>query len=162
MKGKKRQGSTLPMVIVAIVLLVAMLGIMASIVDTGQMQTQRMYSYLKAKYIATSGSQLAWGALGEGASSPLYAEFSRRAQDKEGRIPKDPIISTHTFKDGGKAEIEMNGAFEGDDRSPRNYVITIKSKSTLANSKDYYEHVVIFNWETQGIRSEEGNLISAK
>ena len=94
MKGKKRQGSTLPMVIVAIVLLVAMLGIMASIVDTGQMQTQRMYSYLKAKYIATSGSQLAWGALGEGASSPLYAEFSRRAQDKEGRIPKDPIIST--------------------------------------------------------------------
>ena len=59
MKGKKRQGSTLPMVIVAIVLLVAMLGIMASIVDTGQMQTQRMYSYLKAKYIATSGSQLA-------------------------------------------------------------------------------------------------------
>ena len=44
MKGKKRQGSTLPMVIVTIVLLVAMLGIMASIVDTGQVQTQRMYS----------------------------------------------------------------------------------------------------------------------
>lgn len=62
MKGKRRQGSTLPMVIVTIVLLVAMIGILASIVDTGQTQTQRMYSYLKAKYTATSGTQLAWGA----------------------------------------------------------------------------------------------------
>ena len=62
MKGKKRQGSTLPMVIVTIVILVAMIGILASIVDTGQTQTQRMFSYLKAKYTATSGTQLAWGA----------------------------------------------------------------------------------------------------
>ena len=45
MKGKKRQGSTLPMVIVTIVILVAMIGILASIVDTGQTQTQRMFSY---------------------------------------------------------------------------------------------------------------------
>ena len=82
MKGKKRQGSTLPMVIVTIVILVAMIGILASIVDTGQSQTQRMFSYLKAKYTATSGTQLAWGAYldpVDGNPSSVYEEFYERA-----------------------------------------------------------------------------------
>ena len=159
MKGKKRQGSTLPMVIVAIVLLVAMLGIMASIVDTGQMQTQRMYSYLKAKYIATSGSQLAWGALGEGASSPLlYNEFGARAESRN--KSREPIKSTHTFKDGAKAEIEINGSFERATSGSENYYITIVSKSYLTGSKSYYEHTVVFNWATSGIRTEKGRLVT--
>ncbi|MCY7041924.1 hypothetical protein MK370_10380 [Streptococcus sanguinis] len=161
MKGKKRQGSTLPMVIVTIVLLVAMIGILASIVDTGQTQTQRMYSYLKAKYVATSGSQLAWGAyLGNGESSPLYKEFAQRATSPSPSTV--PVKSTHTFKDGGIAEIEMNGELDKGIRGAENYYITIKSKSKLAGSDDYYEHVVVFNFQTRGIRSEEGHLKSAK
>ncbi|MBP2620306.1 hypothetical protein ACVRXQ_05885 [Streptococcus panodentis] len=161
MKGKKRQGSTLPMVIVTIVLLVAMIGILASIVDTGQVQTQRMYSYLKAKYVATSGSQLALGAYFENeGTSPLLAEFSRRAQGQSQTTT--PVTSTHTFKDGGTADIEMNGAFDQGSRDSENYNITIKSKSKLPGSEDYYEHVVIFNWATRGIRSEQGHLVSVQ
>lgn len=164
MKGKKRQGSTLPMVIVTIVLLVAMLGIMTTIVDTGQVQTQRMYSYLKAKYIATSGSQLAWGAYLEADPqknpSPLYQEFKNRANSSA--PSRVPVKSTHTFKDGGVAEIEMNGELDRGMRGPENYYITIKSKSKLAGSNDYYEHVVVFNFQTRGIRSEEGHLKSAQ
>lgn len=160
MKGKKRQGSTLPMVIVTIVLLVAMIGILASIVDTGQTQTQRMFSYLKAKYTATSGTQLAWGAYLEADPkknpSQLYQEFKNRANSP---TPSNiPVKSTHTFKDGGVAEIEMNGKLEKGLRGPENYYITIKSRSKLAGSNDYYEHVVIFNFQSRGIRSEEGHL----
>ncbi|KXT85007.1 hypothetical protein STRDD11_00609 [Streptococcus sp. DD11] len=161
MKGKKRQGSTLPMVIVTIVLLVAMIGILASIVDTGQVQTQRMYSYLKAKYVATSGSQLALGAYFEPQNkepSSLNTEFRNRAQGRSRSTA--PVTSTHTFKDGGTAEIEMNGKFDGS--GSENYNITIKSRSKLPGSEDYYEHVVIFNWATNGIRSEEGHLVSAQ
>ena len=159
MKGKMRQGSTLPMVIVAIVLVVAMIGIMASIVDTGQAQTQRMFNYLKAKYVATSGSQLALGAYFEDEdASPLKAEFSRRANGQSNSTAA--ITSNHTFKDGGQVDIEMNGEFEGGNRSSENYLITIKSRSKLPGSQDYYEHVVVFNWSTSGIRSEQGKLIS--
>lgn len=161
MKGKKRQGSTLPMVIVTIVLLVAMIGILASIVDTGQTQTQRMYSYLKAKYAATSGSQLALGAYFEpqnGNPSSLNTEFRNRAEGRSRST--EPITATHTFKDGGVAEIEMTGKFDGN--GSENYNVTIRSKSKLPGSSDYYEHVVIFNWSTSGIRSEEGHLVSAQ
>ena len=155
MKGKKRQGSTLPMVIVTIVILVA------SIVDTGQTQTQRMFSYLKAKYTATSGTQLALGAYFENEdASPLKAEFRKRAEGQPNSA--GPIRSKHKFKDGGEAEIEMTGAFVGATSGPENYYITIKSRSKLPNSEDYYEHIVKFNWASSGIRSEEGHLISSK
>lgn len=163
MKGTKRQGSTLPMVIVTIVLLVAMIGILASIVDTGQNQTQRMYNYLKAKYTATSGTQLALGAYFEPQNnqpSKIFTEFSNRAQNKNQSTI--PVIASHTFKDGGKVDIEMNGAFEKGTRNSETYNITIKSRSKLSGSDDYYEHVVTFNWATKGIRSEEGHLISGK
>ena len=163
MKGKKRQGSTLPMVIVTIVLLVAMIGILASIVDTGQSQTQRMYNYLKAKYTATSGTQLAWGAYldpVDGNPSSVYAEFDERAHNVDPST--EPIKSTHTFKDGSVAEIEMNGQLVDGLTGPENYNITIKSKSKLAGSNDYYEHIVTFNYDTKGIRSEEGHLRSAQ
>lgn len=161
MKGKKRQGSTLPMVIVTIVILVAMIGILASIVDTGQTQTQRMYNYLKAKYTATSGTQLALGAYFENEEvSPLKAEFRKRAEGNPNSA--GPIKSKHKFKDGSEAEIEMTGAFVGATSGPENYYITIKSRSKLPNSDDYYEHIVKFNWASSGIRSEEGHLISTK
>ena len=159
MKGKKRQGSTLPMVIVTIVLLVAMLGIMASIVDTGQVQTQRMYSYMKAKYAATSGSQLALGAyFGDEGGKILYNEFGARAESRN--RSREPIKSTHTFKDGAKAEIEINGSFEGATSGSENYYITIVSKSYLTGSKSYYEHTVVFKWATSGILSEKGRLVT--
>ena len=49
---------------------------MVSIVDTGQVQTQRMYSYMKAKHAATSGSQLASRSyFGDEGEKILYNEF---------------------------------------------------------------------------------------
>ncbi|MBP2624183.1 hypothetical protein [Streptococcus oricebi] len=160
MKDKKHKGATLPMVIIAIVLLTAAIGITASVLNTSYGQTQRMYNFLTAKYNAVSGSQLALGAYfeGNGKSSDLYSEFSKRAERKTSNSNK--VLAAHQFKYGGQAEIEMSGEFLDGSTDRDDYYITITSRAKVANSNDYYVHTVVFNWATSGIRSESGGLES--
>ena len=160
MKDQKHKGATLPMVIIAIVLLTAAVGVIATVLSTSNGQTQRMYNFLTAKYNAVSGSQLALGAYfeGDGKSSDLYSEFSKRAERKTSNTAK--VLAAHKFKYGGQAEIEMSGEFQNGSREREDYYITVTSRSRVANSNDYYVHTVVFNWATSGIRSEKGGLES--
>ena len=138
-----------------------MIGIVASVVSTSNKQTQRLYSYLNAKYVATSGSQLALGAYfeGEKGHSSLYTEFQKRAEGHSSATT--PVTSKHKFS-FGTADIVMTGAFTDGSRAKEDYYITIISKAKLPNSDDYYVHTVVFNFETSGIRSEKGGLESKK
>lgn len=168
MKGKKRKGASLPMVIIAMIIIVAMLAIMASVIDTANTQTVRMTQYLKAKYVATSGTQLALGAYhGKKGEPPtlLYTEFQQRANSR-GRVNYPIVEATPEFK-SGKAEVTMSGAFSNDSSgnpstSSADYEITISSKAQIGNSNDYYVHTVVFNWDTNGIRSEKGGVQHSK
>ncbi|MDO4667866.1 MAG: hypothetical protein Q4A90_08525 [Streptococcus sp.] len=161
MKKRKYKGASLPMVIVTVVFLALMIGIVASVVSTSNKQTQRLYSYINAKYVATSGSQLALGAYfeGEGGKSSLYTEFQKRAEGHSSATT--PVTSIHKFS-FGTAEITMTGAFTDGSTAKEDYNITIVSRAKLLNSDDYYVHTVVFNFDTNGIRSEKGGLESKK
>lgn len=168
MRGKKRKGASLSMVIIAMIVITIIVAVMASVITTANAQTLRMSQYLKAKYVATSGTQLALGAFhGEGGSNvptALRSEFERRSNQPV--VKSEPITASHQFayqgNGYGTAEIEMTGDFLKDDQgkvistSPTEYYVTIKSKAQIGDSQDYYVHTVVFNVYTNGIRSEKG------
>ncbi len=165
MKRQKRKGATLSMVILTMVIITALVAVTASVINTNSVQTIRMARYLKAKYVAVSGSQLVLGAYygEEGAKTPtpLYEEFKKRAEGKSTSTEK--VTATHVFPNG-TAEIEMTGAFKTDpvtkitSTDSSDYDITIVSKAKLEGSDDYYIHTVVINWAIEGIRSERGGL----
>lgn len=146
------------MVIIIIVVTTIVAGIVAMIIQTNATQTIRMSEYMKAKYVATSGTQLTLGAYFEkGASSPLYQEFSNRAQSN-GKARETPITAEHQFKNG-TAKITMTGGFEPTGSvNPSDYEVKIVSEAPLSNGNGTYVHTVTFNWETSGIRDESGGL----
>lgn len=162
MKTKQRKGATLGMVIIATIFISIILVGIAFVVDTGSVQTLRTYRMLQAKYLATSGSQLAMGAyFGEETppnatpvTTPLFDEFASRASGTN-RTPIE-VKSTHQFE-GGKVEIMMTGDFQGA-QTPENYYVTVVSKAPIKDSNDVYVHEVEFNQQTSGIRSERTYL----
>lgn len=169
MKRQNRKGATLSMVILTMVIITALVAVTASVINTNSVQTIRMARYLKAKYVAVSGSQLVLGAYygEEGAKTPtpLYEEFRKRAEGDSKSTEK--VTSSHIFPNG-TAEIEVTGAFETDPETGKtstdkgDYNITIISKAKLEGSEDYYVHTVVINWFIEGIRSEKGGLKAPK
>ncbi|WP_394404945.1 hypothetical protein [Streptococcus sp. 20-1249] len=154
---KSRRGGTLSMVIITLVVVSAMTMLMAQILSVSSTQTTQMYYYMDAKYIATSGSQLAMGAYfeGNGTTSDLYTEFSKRATGKTAMT--EPVIAHHQFEHG-KADIRLTGEFKGSDHSSENYYVTVESKAKMVGSENYYVHRVTFNWSNPGLRSETGGI----
>lgn len=159
MKENKRKGVSLPMVIITMVIVTMVITVIASVIGTSAKQTQRMFDFMQAKYVATSGTQLALGAYneGDGTKSPLFSQFDSWAKNPNSGEKK--VTSRHQFKFGGEAEITITGNFDGG-TSPNDYYITIVSESKIRDSKDYYVHTVVFNQATSGIRSEKGSLVT--
>lgn len=171
MKGKKRKGASLPMVIIAMIVITILVAVMASVITTANTQTVRMTQYLKAKYVATSGTQLALGAYHgkKGQLTTLRQEFEKRANNPQ--YKGEVVRSEHTFsyqgETYGQANIEMTGDFSMKDNgstltnkstNSSDYMVTITSKARLGDSDDYYIHEVTFNIMSNGIRSEKGGL----
>ena len=145
------------MVIVMMVIITATVALIAGVLSTANRQTIRRYHYLDAKYVATSGSQLALGAFfeGDGKKSDLYTEFSNRAN---GQRTSEEVTATHRFEHG-TAEITMTGEFSPKDSKSRNdYYVTVTSKAKLGDSNDYYVHTVRFNLENPGLKTEKGGI----
>lgn len=155
---KQRKGSTLTMVIIALVVISIISGLVAVTIQAANAQTLRVTEYMNAKYVATSGTQLALGAYySENGKNDLYLLFENRAMGKNS--DKKPVQSTHVF-DNGKAEVTMTGAFEPGSQMTSRYNITIVSRAQIGSSKDIYQHTVEFNWETNGIRNESGGIVN--
>lgn len=159
---KKRKGGTLSMVIVMMVIVTATVALIAGVLSTANRQTLRNYYYLDAKYVATSGSQLALGAFfeGDGKTSDLYTEFSKRASRQKNSEEK--VTATHQFEHG-TAEITMTGEFSPQtSRSKNDYYVVLTSKAKVGHSGDYYVHTVRFNLENPALRTEKSGIHHSK
>ncbi|TCD46601.1 hypothetical protein D3X11_04245 [Streptococcus sp. X16XC17] len=128
---KKRKGGTLSMVVVMMVIVTATVALMAGVLSTANRQTLRNYHYLDAKYVATSGSQLSLGAFfeGDGKTSDLYTEFSKRANRQ--KTSEEKATATHQFEHG-TAKITMTGEFSPkDSKSKNDYYVTVTSHGSF-------------------------------
>lgn len=156
MKKRKSKGSTLPMVIIALVVLAMLSGIIAMTIQAANAQTLRVTEFMNAKYVATSGTQLALGAYYENdGNNNLYKLFENRAMGKDKSTTA--VTSNHVFENG-TAQITMTGKFEPGSQMSSRYNITIETIAKIGLSEDNYKHVVEFNWETNGIRNESGGV----
>lgn len=117
MRGKKRKGASLGMVVIAMVIITTLVVVVASVVNINASQTRLVRQYLKAKYRATSATQLALGAYysdrdGTNAISPenaLYDIFYNRVRGLDTNT--NAVKSSYTDSDNQTVDIQVSGGF---------------------------------------------------
>lgn len=157
---KKRQGSTLIMVIITMIVSTMFLLIVLNIQQSGAAQTNFVAQHNKARYAAMSGSQIVIGALYKRQKtnddkSPIISELHTFfTQQANSGVARDTRIETDvTIADGVQARIVMVGKFEGD-RVAENYVITIRSVVPMPQSAQKMVHETKINLTNPAVKSE--------
>lgn len=130
-KYKNKNGASLIIVLVTLLVVSIFCGIIANIAQANLFQAKSQENYLKAYYLALSGSDLCFNALlqkGPGGDNDtlLYKEFSTTAKPD---ISATRQLSDNLTLDGGKANIQVKAIVVNGERW-----VEIKSVGVLDNS----------------------------